>query len=93
MFNDFMWGGYLQLRLWPEKRVFIDSNSDFYGEAFVRQYGQVIFQEEGWESVLDQYNVDWAILPINMKAAEAIEWDLGWEVIYEDETATILRRE
>lgn len=93
MFNDFMWGGYLQLRLWPEKRVFIDSNSDFYGEAFVRQYMQVMQLEEGWEGVLDQYDVDWAILPQDIRAAQALQTDLGWEVVYEDGVAVILRRE
>jgi len=93
MFNYFTWGGYLQYRLWPEKRVFIDSKSDFYGEDFVRQYGQVIAQQDGWEDVLKQYNVDWAILPIDEPAAKAIQRDLGWKVIYEDETAVVLVRQ
>jgi hypothetical protein len=93
MFNYFTWGGYLQYRLWPEKRVFIDSNSDFYGEAFVRQYIQVIMLQEGWEDVLDQYDVTWAILPLNESAAGALQSVLDWGVIYEDETAVILVRE
>jgi hypothetical protein len=93
MFNEFVWGGYLQYRLWPEKRVFIDSNSDFYGEAFVRQYMQVINLQGGWEEVLDQYDVAWAILPHDMRAVSAIQNQLGWEVIYKDGTAVILRRE
>ena len=92
MFNYFTWGGYLQYRLWPEKRVFIDSKSDFYGEDFVRQYAQVITQQDGWEDVLKQYDVDWAILPIDEPAAKAIQRDLGWKAIYEDETAIILQK-
>ena len=93
MFNYFTWGGYLQYRLWPEKRVFIDSKSDFYGEDFVRQYGQVIAQQDGWEYVLKQNNVDWAILPIDEPAADAIQRELGWKAIYEDETAVVLIRQ
>jgi len=93
MFNSFMWGGYLQYRLWPEKRVFIDSNSDFYGEAFVRQYMQVITLEDGWECVLDQYDVTWAILPIEMRVASAAQRELGWSIVYQDDTAVILRKE
>lgn len=93
MFNEFLWGGYLQYRLWPEKQVFIDSKADFYGEDFIRQYLQVIHLEEDWETVLDQYQVDWAILPTNNKAAQAIEVDLEWDLVYEDTTALILRRE
>lgn len=91
MFNYFTWGGYLEYRLWPEKQVFIDSKSDFYGEDFVRQYGKVIFQQEGWQEVLDQYDVSWAILPTGERAVRAIEEKLGWEVIYQDNTAVILR--
>jgi len=92
MFNLFQWGGYLQYRLWPEKRVFIDSKSDFFGEDFVRQYVKVIAHQDGWENVLDQYNVDWAILPADQDTYEAFEYELEWNLIYEDETAVILVR-
>ncbi len=34
MFNEFTWGGYLLYRLWPEQKVFIDGQTDFYGEYF-----------------------------------------------------------
>lgn len=92
MFNESVWGGYLQYRLWPEKLVFIDSNSDFYGEEFVRQYMQVIMMEEGWEGVLEEYDVTWAILPQERRVANALVDDMGWEMIYEDDTTVILRR-
>jgi hypothetical protein len=93
MFNYFTWGGYLEYRLWPVERVFIDSKSDFYGEDFVRQYMRVILLEEGWEKVLDQYDVSWAILPTDERAAKAIKEELGWEVVYKDNTAVILIRQ
>jgi len=93
MFNYFTWGGYLEYRLWPEKRVFIDSKSDFFGEEFVRQYGKVILQQDGWQEVLDQYDVSWAILPPDQAAARAIQEELGLKVVFEDETSVILRDE
>lgn len=93
MFNYFTWGGYLEYRLWPEKQVFIDSKSDFFGEGFLRKYGMVILQQEGWESILDHYEVEWAILPSDEQAASAIQLDLGWEAIYHDDLAVILKRE
>lgn len=92
MFNYFTWGGYLEYRLWPEKKVFIDSKSDFYGEDFVRGYGKVILQQEGWEEVLEKYGVDWAILPVDEIAAEALEEELGWKIVFQDETTVILER-
>jgi len=93
MFNEFLWGGYLQYRLWPEKQVFIDSKADFYGEDFIRIYLQVVNLEEDWETVLDKYQLEWVILQKNSKAAKAIEDDLGWYLVYEDTTALILRKE
>jgi len=92
MFNYFTWGGYLQLRLWPEFKVFIDSKSDFYGEEFVRMYAQVIGIEEGWQEVLEEYKVSWAILPAEEAVARSLQSELGWKVIYEDETTKILKR-
>ena len=49
MFNYFTWGGYLLFELWPEKPVFIDGQTDFYGETFTRQYEQVITLDDGWQ--------------------------------------------
>ena len=92
MFNHFPWGGYLLYRQWPERRVFIDGQTDFYGEALTRQYEQVIVIQEGWEDVLDQYAVAWAILPSDSLAAREIQRELGWVVLYEDDTAVILRK-
>lgn len=90
MFNTYEWGGYLQYQLWPQKQVFIDSKADFYGEEFVRKYEQVIELREGWENILDQYNVDWAILPTNEALTKALTDNLGWQLIYEDKTTVIL---
>lgn len=93
MLNFFSWGGYLEYRLWPQKQVFIDSKSDFFGEQFVRQYDKVINVDEGWESVLEIYNVDWSILPSDSLTARIMQIELDWKKIYEDETSIILRRE
>lgn len=92
MFNYFPWGGYLLYRGWPDLQVFIDGQTDFYGEALTRQYAQVILAEEGWEDVLQEYGVDWAILPPGSLAAREIQRGLGWVVVYEDKTAVILRQ-
>jgi hypothetical protein len=57
----------------------------------MRQYRKVFYVEEGWEEVLDQYDVSWAILPTDERVAKAIQADLGWVPIYQDDTAIILR--
>ena len=92
MFNYFSWGGYLLYRLWPQEKVFIDAQTDFYGENLTRQYADVIFTEDGWQNVLEKYSVTWAILPVNEPCVDAFKSELGWHAIYMDDTAVILRR-
>ena len=91
LFNDINWGGYLMFRLWPRQRVFIDSQTDFYGEAFVREYAGLLDAPDGWEANLAKYNVAYLVLPpstpLVMEARQA-----GWQAAYQDATAVVLFR-
>jgi hypothetical protein len=89
MFNPFDWGGYISFTAWPENRVFIDSQGDVYGEAFIREYERVANLDDGWESVLDKYDVAWALVPTDWKLAGDL-LDEGWSEVYRDATALIL---
>jgi hypothetical protein len=90
MFNNFIWGGYLLYRKWPAQRVFIDGQTDFYGEALTREYTQVTTLAKGWESVLEKYDVSWVIVQSDRPLVKALQSELGWTVVYQDATATIL---
>jgi len=89
-FNDFNWGGYLLYRLWPRQKVFIDSQTDFYGEELVKEYEQVITARKNWQSIIEKYGVEWAILPVSSPLSTALR-DSGWKPLYEDGTAVIFR--
>jgi len=90
MFNYFPWGGYLLYRLWPDQKVFIDGQTDFYGEALTRQYEQVITLSPGWQEVLEQYQVEWVIMPADSELGRALLDEAGWRELYGDETGKIL---
>lgn len=90
MFNNFIWGGYLLYRLWPEQTVFIDGQTDFYGEALTREYTQVMTLAEGWASVLEKYDVSWVIVQSDKPLVKALQEETRWTVVYQDTTATIL---
>lgn len=90
MFNNFIWGGYLLYRLWPEQTVFIDGQTDFYGEALTREYTQVMTLAAGWESVLEKYDVSWVIVQSDKPLVKALQEETRWTVVYQDTTATIL---
>lgn len=89
-FNYFPWGGYLLYRMWPEQKVFIDGQTDFYGEALTRQYDQVYSLAPGWQEVLSQYQVGWVIVPTGARLAGALEGLPGWRSVYQDKTAVVI---
>ncbi len=72
--------------------MFIDGQTDFYGEALTREYQRVIALEDGWEAVLDEHNVGWVILPVKEHAARALEQQDDWQVVYRDGTSVIIGR-
>lgn len=93
VFNQFVWGGYMLYRLWPHELVFIDGQTDFYGEALMREYIEVISLSDGWEDILTRHEVSWMLIPRNEMLARALyERPEEWTPIYEDATAVIFRR-
>jgi len=90
MFNAFDWGGYLLLRLWPAHLAFIDSQTDVRGDV-TREYEKVITLADGWQATLEQYAVQWVIIPPDWPLAKALLTE-GWREAYRDETAVIFTR-
>ncbi len=88
VFNYFDWGGYLIFHFWPEKTVFIDPQTDVYGEKVMRQYEQVLMGKEGWQKIIDQYDIQWAILPSKNLIGPLLEQE-GWTAVYSDEITII----
>jgi hypothetical protein len=93
MYNNFIWGGYLLYRLWPEQKVFIDGQTDFYGEDLTRQYISISLGEVGWQDILVRHHIRWAIVPTNSLIARLLQRELDWKTVYQDETAVILEKQ
>ena len=91
-FNDINWGGYLLYRMWPRTRVFIDSQSDFYGEQFIREYDGAYQASGDWRGVLDRYGVSSALLPPAAPLAINLKGDPQWTIAYQDSSAVVLVR-
>ncbi|HEY9528729.1 MAG TPA: hypothetical protein VIR02_16690 [Anaerolineales bacterium] len=88
MFNAFDWGGYILLHLWPEQKTFIESHTDVTGEA-TQKYETIITLQDGWQGILEQYDIKWAILPPDWPLADKLKAQ-GWETVHQDPTAVIL---
>jgi hypothetical protein len=93
VFNHFPWGGYLLYRQWPDLLVFIDGQTDFYGEALTREYEQVITLDENWEQILEKYQVNWMLIPEGSILGDAVLKHTGWQILYQDDTAIIVKRD
>jgi len=92
MFNHFPWGGYILYREWPRYRVFIDGQTEFYGPELTEEYASVAALNGDWQGVLDRYSIAWVIVPTGGVLAQLADSYPPWRVLYQDETATILRR-
>ena len=62
MFNDYHWGGYLLWTL-PEYPVFVDGRTDLYDDELLKEYIHVINGEQGWEQVINAYQINFIIIP------------------------------
>lgn len=88
-YNFFSWGGYLIYNLWPEKTVFIDPQTDVYGETVTRKYVTVYNSDPGWQNIFGEYDLKWAILPPGTPIESSLI-GIGWQIKYQDATAVIL---
>jgi hypothetical protein len=91
MFNEFDWGGYILLKLWPKYLIFMDGHTHIYGETLTREYEKVISLSPGWEDVFEKYQVQWAIVRARSPVIHALE-EQDWQILYEDKTSVILRK-
>jgi hypothetical protein len=92
MVDFFPWGGYLIYRMWPGQLVFIDGQLDFYGEQFTRQYQQIMTAGNDWRGLMAQYEINWMIVPPDQPIAMILANDPAWSVLYQDQTAVVLRK-
>ena len=89
IFADDEWGDYLIYRLYPEKRVFVDGRSDFYGSRFDEKYVDIVGVKPGWEERLRDYGVNAILLPIDTPLTGALRENRRWRPVYDDGVAIV----
>jgi hypothetical protein len=91
LFAPDKFGGYLIYRSNGQSKVFFDGRSDLYGADFLRQYARLTQVRPGWQQIWDSYHFTHALLPNDYSLIPALE-QRGWQVIYRDRTATLLKK-
>jgi hypothetical protein len=92
VFNQMHWGGYL-LYAAPEIPVFIDGQTDFYGEELAREYLVAVNGQAGWRDVLDRHGVEWTLIGARQPLVQLLALDREWSPVYTDRVAVVYRRD
>lgn len=90
LFNSYNWGGYLQWAL-PEYPLFVDGRADLFQDEIISQWFQVALVQEGWQQVLDRWDVRLVLIERTWPVAEALKL-ASWQLIYQDEFSVIFKR-
>jgi hypothetical protein len=93
LFAFYDWGGYAIWKLGSKYRVFADGRADLYGNDLLRQSIQTVAQlHEGWEQVLDHWDVQTILMPPGSALAQALFLDARWKAAYGDSQAVVFVR-
>jgi hypothetical protein len=91
LYSEFTWGGYV-LYAWPEQRVFIDGQTDFYGDSIFRAYNEIHKLSPDWRARLATWRIDVALLDPDTPLGAALAREPDWHAIYRDSTAVLYSR-
>jgi hypothetical protein len=93
MFNPQEWGSWFELAL-PDNPVLVDSRWEVVPEDVWRRYGGVSDGQQGWQSVLDAWDVRVVVLARDQQQGliPRISGDPGWRLVYKDEDGLIFIR-
>lgn len=79
MFNELAWGGYV-LYAWPNQKVFIDGQTDFYGQTLAQLYMRIRMANPGWAARLDSLGIESILIPDHAPLAWALASSTDWVV-------------
>jgi hypothetical protein len=91
MFNSYNWGGYLDWTL-PDYQVFVDGRTDLYDDELLNEYLRVAAGENGWETILDDYQVNLVFIEKGSGLVGQLEYSEEWVKSYQDEKSVIFMR-
>ena len=90
LFNSYNYGGYLVWAL-PEYPVFIDGRTDLYNDELIDQWLQVMRAEDGWQDVLNEWDVQLVLVEPDMPIVDKLIQQ-GWSKLYRDDLAAVYEK-
>ena len=90
---DQVWASWLEYRL-PDRPVFVDSRIELYPQRVWTDYLDVANGREGWQAILDRWDVDVLALSPGQSGEliERLALDDGWQRTYRDQDGSVYVR-
>jgi len=68
----------------PKQKVFMDGRSDFYGPEIGDQYLHATGGTWDWAKILDKYQFQSVLLPVDRPLSQLLKMDANWRVVEDD---------
>ena len=90
---DQVWGSWFEYRL-PDRLLFVDSRIELFPQGVWTDYLDVANGREGWQDVLDRWQVNVAVLSTRQSGEllERIGGDDGWRRVYSTDDGSVYVR-
>jgi hypothetical protein len=92
IYNDYIWGGYLIWRLYPDYPVYIDGRADVYGDKLVEEFLEVLNGKPNWREPLENHGIRTVLIKPDAALASLLREDSRWRKVFEDKQAVIFVR-
>lgn len=89
MFNNDEFGDCLIYSTYPMYKVFIDGRLDMYGADRLKEYQKVASFKQGWEKVIQKYDISWVVFGANTPLSRHLLQHRDWKLIYADNVTNI----
>ena len=91
LFHLAEFGGYIEWNA-PEIKTFVDGRADiFIYNGVLSDYIKINAIESPFE-LLDKYDIDYVLFPVNRRLTYLLDRSAGWRTIYEDQIVKIYQR-
>ncbi len=87
LFNKYGDGGYIIWEM-PDVKVYIDGRADLYRDEFLGEYDLIYNAEEGWQEILEKWNVETVFIAPDSTLAKVLIYE-DWNLVFKDDRAVI----
>jgi len=84
IFTYDQWADYLIYRLYPNKPVFMDGRSDFFGISMVTSTQHILAAQFDWKTQLQRFGVDMVLVRPDAPLSEVLKMSPDWALRFDD---------